>query len=43
MKVRACWSALEGKAEQKITQLRTDTAQAQKLFESLVASQQRLK
>ena len=42
MKVRACWSALEGKAEQKITKLRADTAQAQNLLESLVASQQRL-
>ena len=42
MKVRACWSALEGKAEQRITKLRADTAQAQSLLESLMASQQRL-
>lgn len=42
MKVRACWSALEGRAEQKITKLRADTAQAQNLLESLLASQQRL-
>jgi flagellar export protein FliJ len=42
MKVRACWSALEGKAEQKITKLRADTAQAQSLLESLITSQQRL-
>lgn len=42
MKVRACWSALEGRAEQKITKLRADTAQAHNLLESLIASQQRL-
>jgi hypothetical protein len=42
MKVRACWSALEGKAEQKITQLRAETAQAEQLRDSLLASQQRL-
>ena len=42
MKIRACWSALEGKAEQKITQLRADTVQAEQLRDSLLASQQRL-
>jgi len=42
MKVRACWSALEGRAEQKITKLRADTAQAQNLLDSLISSQQRL-
>jgi len=42
MKVRACWSALENKAEQAITQLRAETLQAEKLRESLLSSQQRL-
>ena len=42
MKVRACWSALEGKAEQKITQLRAEITQAEQLRDSLLASQQRL-
>ncbi|MDH4478975.1 MAG: flagellar FliJ family protein [Rhodoferax sp.] len=42
MKVRACWSALEGKAEQKITQLRAEIVQAEQLRDSLLASQQRL-
>ena len=42
MKVRACWSALEGKAEQKITKLRAETVQAEQLRDSLLASQQRL-
>ena len=42
MKVRACWSALENKAEQAITQLRAETVQAEKLRESLLSSQQRL-
>ena len=42
MKIRACWSALEGKAEQKITQLRAETVQAEQLRDSLLASQQRL-
>ncbi len=42
MKVRACWSALEKKAEQTITQLRAETVQAEKLRESLLSSQQRL-
>lgn len=42
MKVRACWSALEGRAEQKINQLRAETAQAEQLRDALLASQQRL-
>lgn len=42
MKIRACWSALEGKAEQKISDLRAQTAQAEQLRDSLLASQQRL-
>jgi flagellar export protein FliJ len=42
MKIRPCWSALEGKAEQRITQLRAETVQAQQLRESLLASQERL-
>jgi flagellar export protein FliJ len=42
MKIRPCWSALEGKAEQIITQLRAETVQAQQLRESLLASQERL-
>jgi len=42
MKIRACWSALEGKAEQKITKLRAETVQAEQLRDSLMASQQRL-
>ncbi len=42
MKIRACWSALEGKAEQKITQLRAEMVQAEQLRDSLLASQQRL-
>lgn len=42
MKIRACWSALEGKAEQKITKLRAETVQAEQLRDSLLASQQRL-
>lgn len=42
MKVRACWSALEGKAEQKIAQLRAEITQAEQLRDSLLASQQRL-
>jgi hypothetical protein len=42
MKVRACWSALEGKAEQKINQLRAEITQAEQLRDSLLASQQRL-
>ena len=42
MKVRACWSALEGKAEQNITKLRAETVQAEQLRDSLLASQQRL-
>ena len=35
MKVRACWSALENKAEQAITQVRAETVQAEKLRESM--------
>lgn len=42
MKIRACWSALEGKAEQNITKLRAETVQAEQLRDSLLASQQRL-
>lgn len=42
MKIRACWSALEGKAEQKITKLRAEIVQAEQLRDSLLASQQRL-
>ncbi|MDH4481385.1 MAG: flagellar export protein FliJ [Rhodoferax sp.] len=42
MKTRACWSALESRAEQKITQLRAETAQAEQLRDALLASQLRL-
>jgi len=42
MKTRACWSALESRAEQKITQLRAETAQAEQLRDALLASQHRL-
>ena len=42
MKVRACWSALENKAERKIAQIREDTARAQELRQSLLSSQAKL-
>jgi len=42
MKVRTCWSALENKAERKITQIREDTARAEELRESLLGSQAKL-
>ena len=42
MQVRACWSALENKAERKITRIREDTARAQELRQSLLASQAKL-
>jgi len=42
MKTRACWSALESRAEQKITQLRAETAHAEQLRDALLSSQQRL-
>jgi len=42
MKTRACWSTLESRAEQKITQLRAETVQAEQLRDALLASQQRL-
>ena len=42
MKVRACWSALENKAERKIAQIREDTARAQGLRQSLLSSQAKL-
>jgi flagellar export protein FliJ len=42
MKTRACWSALESRAEQKITQLRAETVQAEQLRDALLASQLRL-
>jgi len=42
MQVRACWSALENKAERKITRIREDTARAQELRQSLLASQTKL-
>jgi len=42
MKVRACWSALENKAERKIAQIREDTVRAQELRQSLLSSQAKL-
>jgi len=39
MKVRACWSALENKAERKIALLRDETTRAQALRQSLLSSQ----
>ena len=42
MKVRTCWSALENKAERKITQIREDTARAEELRQSLLGSQAKL-
>ena len=42
MKVRSCWAVLERRCEQLLTQLRSDTGQAQRLRESLLGSQQRL-
>lgn len=42
MKVRACWSALENKAERKITQIREDTERAETLRQSLLVSQAKL-
>ena len=42
MKVRACWSALEIKAEQLVAQLRAETGQSLKLLESLSSSKQRV-
>lgn len=42
MKVRACWSALENKAERKITQIREDTERAQALRQTLLGSQAKL-
>ena len=42
MKVRACWSALENKAERKITRIREDTVRAQELLQSLLGSQAKL-
>ena len=42
MKVRACWSALENKAERRINQLREDSARAEQLRQSLLGSQGKL-
>lgn len=42
MKVRTCWSALESKTEELLSQLRLASAQAQQLRDSLLSSQQRL-
>ena len=42
MKVRACWSALENKAERKIALLRDETTRAQALRQSLLSSQAKL-
>ncbi len=42
MKVRACWSALEIKAELSVKQLRAETRQTLQLLESLSASQGRI-
>ena len=42
MKVRACWSALENKAERKIALLRDETTRAQALRQSLLGSQVKL-
>jgi flagellar biosynthesis chaperone FliJ len=42
MKVRACWSALEGRVEQVLITLRTQTIEAQRLRDSLNSSQERL-
>ena len=42
MKVRACWSALENKAERKIALLRDETTRAQALRQSLLSSQVKL-
>jgi len=42
MKVRACWSALENKAERRINQLREDSARAEQLRQSLLGSQAKL-
>ena len=42
MKVRACWSALENKAERKIALLRDETTRAQALRQSLLGSQAKL-
>lgn len=42
MKVRACWSALEGRVEQVLVTLRAQTIEAQRLRDSLNSSQERL-
>lgn len=42
MKPRQCWSVLEGKAEQKVAQIQSETIQSRKLLESLKASKKRV-
>ncbi len=42
MKARQCWSIMAGKAERKLAQIQADTRHANKLLETLEASQQRL-
>ena len=42
MKARQCWSIMAGKAERKLAQIQADIVRANKLLETLEASQQRL-
>jgi flagellar export protein FliJ len=42
MKARQCWSIMAGKAERRLAQIQADIARANKLLETLEASQQRL-
>ena len=42
MKARQCWSIMAGKAERRLAQIQADIVRANKLLETLEASQQRL-
>ena len=42
MKARQCWSIMAGKAERRLAQIQADIGRANKLLETLEASQQRL-
>ena len=42
MKARQCWSIMAGKAGRRLAQIQADIARANKLLETLEASQQRL-
>lgn len=42
MKPRQCWSVLEGRAQQKVSQVQVDIVRARNVLETLKASQKRL-